>query len=90
MSGIYGVYKAYCVLVRCRNIWDKVFNNGPSKICGREPLKNLKGYGLLKATATTTSTLYIRSTGVTLKRASSRLQRRSQIVVEKNFFGTFF
>ena len=25
-------------------IWDKVFKNGPSKICGREPLKNLKGY----------------------------------------------
>ena len=28
--------------------WDKVFKNGPSKICGRQPLKNLKGYGLLK------------------------------------------
>ena len=27
--------------------WDKVFKNGPSKICGRQPLKNLKGYGLL-------------------------------------------
>ena len=26
---------------------DKVFKNGPSKICGRQPLKNLKGYGLL-------------------------------------------
>ena len=22
------------------NIWDKVFKNGPSKICGRQPLKN--------------------------------------------------
>ena len=22
------------------NIWDKVFQNGPSKICGRQPLKN--------------------------------------------------
>ena len=22
--------------------WDKVFKNGPSKICGRQPLKNLK------------------------------------------------
>ena len=30
--------------------WDKVFNNGPSKICGTQPLKNLKGYGLLKQT----------------------------------------
>ena len=31
-------------------IWDKVFKNGPSKICGRQPLKNLKGYGLPKQT----------------------------------------
>ena len=31
-------------------IWDKVFKNGPSKICGRHPLKKLKGYGLLKRT----------------------------------------
>ena len=23
-------------------IWDKVFMNGQSEICGREPLKNLK------------------------------------------------
>ena len=23
-------------------IWGKVFTNGPSKICGRQPLKNLK------------------------------------------------
>ena len=22
--------------------WDEVFRNGPSEICGREPLKNLK------------------------------------------------
>ena len=29
-------------------IWDKVFKNGPSKICGRQHLKNLKGYGPLK------------------------------------------
>ena len=27
--------------------WDKVFKNEPSKTCGRQPLKNLKGYGLL-------------------------------------------
>ena len=31
-------------------ILHKVFNNGASKICGRQPLKNLKGYGLLKQT----------------------------------------
>ena len=24
------------------NIWDNVFKDGPSKICGRQPLKNLK------------------------------------------------
>ena len=24
-------------------IWDKVSKNGPSKICGRQPLKNLHG-----------------------------------------------
>ena len=27
-------------------IWDKVFKNRLSKICGRQPLKNLKWYGL--------------------------------------------
>ena len=27
-------------------IWNKVFKNGPSEICERQPLKNLKGYGL--------------------------------------------
>ena len=31
-------------------IRDKVFKSGPSKICGRQLLKNLKGYGLLKQT----------------------------------------
>ena len=27
-----------------KTLWDKVFKNGPSKICGRQLLKNLKGY----------------------------------------------
>ena len=31
-------------------IWDKVSKNGPSKNCGRQPLKKLKGYGQLKQT----------------------------------------
>ena len=31
-------------------IWDKVFKNGPGEICGREPLKNMKSYGLPKQT----------------------------------------
>ena len=30
------------------NTWDKVLKSGPSEICGRQPLKNLKGYRLLK------------------------------------------
>ena len=37
-------------IMKFRNKWVKVFKNGPSKICGRQPLKNLKGYGLLKQT----------------------------------------
>ena len=36
------------IIVSRDNICDKVFKNGPSKICERQPLKNLKGYGLLK------------------------------------------
>ena len=28
--------------------WGKAFKSGLSKFCGRQPLKNLKGYGLLK------------------------------------------
>ena len=31
-------------------IWDKVFKSEPSKICGGQSLKILKGYGLLYAT----------------------------------------
>ena len=30
--------------------WGKLFKSGPSKIYGRQPLKHLKGYGLLKQT----------------------------------------
>ena len=33
-------------------IWDELFKNGPSKICGRQPLKNLKGQGLPKTDQT--------------------------------------
>ena len=35
------------------NKWERVFMNGPSKICGRQPLKKLKWYGLLKQTMIT-------------------------------------
>ena len=31
-------------------IWNKVYKNGPSEICGRQSLKNLKPYGLFKQT----------------------------------------
>ena len=34
-------------LVLLKVLWNKVFKNGQSKICGRQLLKNLKGYGLL-------------------------------------------
>ena len=30
--------------------WDKVFKSGPRKICGRQPLNYLKGYGRLWST----------------------------------------
>ena len=30
------------------NIWVKVFKNGPSKICEKQPLKNLKRFKFLK------------------------------------------
>ena len=32
-------------------IWGKVFKNVPNKICGRQPLKNLMGYGLFNQIA---------------------------------------
>ena len=40
-----------------RNKWDKVFKNESSKICGRQSLKNLKGYGLLQAGHTPSNVL---------------------------------
>ena len=38
------ILDGYVITCHCI-IWDKIFKNGPSKICGRQPLKNLKGYG---------------------------------------------
>ena len=35
---------------RALNNWDKVFNSGLIKFCGRQPVKGLKAYGLLKQT----------------------------------------
>ena len=42
------------------NIWDKVFKkNGPSKICGRQPLQNLLPQILLGQFLNTLSYLYL-------------------------------
>ena len=39
--------------MKCLTIeWDKVFKNGPSKICGRQPLKNLTTQSTQSALAT--------------------------------------
>ena len=35
-----------CCKTVCIDNWDKVFKNGQSKICGRQPSKNLNWYGL--------------------------------------------
>ena len=29
------------------DVWDKVVKNGPSKICGSQLFKTLKGYGMI-------------------------------------------
>ena len=42
--------KRYVKLLVSSCIWGKVFKNGPSKVYGRQPLKNLKRYGLFKQT----------------------------------------
>ena len=42
-----GVSKIGKWLHQLNFIWDSIFKNGPIKICGRQPLKNLKWYGLL-------------------------------------------
>ena len=46
-------------------IWDKVFKNRPSKIWGRQPLKYLKGYGLLKQTISLQNFWRLSSTNIT-------------------------
>ena len=38
-------------------MWDKVFKNGPSKICGRQSLKNLNQFGVIKRLTSTNFTL---------------------------------
>ena len=48
---------SWCQLISI--IWDKVFKSGPSKICGRQALNNLKGYGLCKADHTPSNFLKV-------------------------------
>ena len=48
MQRILTVVKNLWLTLSYENIWNKVFKNGPSEICARQPLKNLKWYGLLK------------------------------------------
>ena len=43
MNSFTGVFQRICS--DFQNTWVKVFKNAPSKICGRQPLKNSKGYG---------------------------------------------
>ena len=45
LSKIQHLQKGYWI----KNNWDKVFKNGPSKMCGRQRLKNMKWYDFLKA-----------------------------------------
>ena len=44
--------KTFLLAAQCSfsvdNNWNKVFRNGPSKLCGRQHSKNLKGCSLLK------------------------------------------
>ena len=47
---VLGSGEVFCIRVDpLDDAWDKLFKNGPSKICGRH-LKKLKGYGLPKQT----------------------------------------
>ena len=45
-----GKRKFFVKVTQLQYTWDKVFKNGPNKICGRQPLKILKWYGLLRQT----------------------------------------
>ena len=43
---IKNIYCTTSTFVLGTNTWDKVFKSELSKFCGRQPLKNFKGYGL--------------------------------------------
>ena len=44
----FDLYFIYRLISIVKNLWDKGFKNRSSKICGRQPVKHLKGHGLLK------------------------------------------
>ena len=52
---IFKVWNEYCTLHDTSKlvIRDKVYENRPSKICGKQPLKNMKRYGLLNPLSAT-------------------------------------
>ena len=48
------------LLQKLQCIWDKVTKNGPGEICGRQPLKKLNAYDLLKAIFHIFQLVYVR------------------------------
>ena len=59
----------------------KVFKNGPSKICERQPLKNLKWYGHSRFTST-----YDHSTNDHSSRVTTNCKRKKRLKTEKITF----
>ena len=42
MVDVYSPASVSCIQSKYMKTWDKLFKNGPSKSCGRRPLKSLK------------------------------------------------
>ena len=61
-------------------IWDKVFKNRPSGICGRQPLKYLKSCFLFELKNGNTKRMYEICSKLTRKTPERRLKQISQIV----------
>ena len=40
VKSVINIFGSYHNVFFVGQLWDKVFKNGPSKICGRQPLKN--------------------------------------------------
>ena len=70
----------YQVFHKCWNIWDKVFKSGPSKICGRQPLKNLKGWSLLVTLVSNCSFTECWPEGHSESRQTSKIEHFTKIV----------